>query len=627
MNKTFSEKSVPWLLVGILIIAGVLMLKVSAGDSAIVDEIAHMPAGYGYVHNFDYRLNPEHPPLLKALAMLPVLSLNPVFPTDIKAWTTDVNGQWDMGRAFLYQSGNNPAELIRVARYFPIFLTLLATLLVYLLAARLFGHVWALWPTLLFALSPTILAHGHYVTTDIAATFGVLLGTMAFWGYIYSPSKKTIILAGLAFGVAELCKFSTVLLIPYFAALAIIWALVLAWGNELPGAKKVSVFSRLAFKKLGGTIAIIAIGYIFIVYPVYFLFTRNYSLEHQSSDTVYLMSSYGGGPTAPGTMCKLSRCPADLTIWASKHEITRPFAEYSLGVLMTIQRAAGGNSSYFLGDLMKTGSRLYFPLVFSIKETLPAILAILVALSVAFLGIFKAFRDPKERWSRKLLKFLENRFMEFSLLLFVLFYWGWSMKTPLNIGVRHLLPTIPLIYILLTGAWKRWVGDGKKVWKKIFIFILIIWSIAETFSSYPYFLSYFNEVAGGNMNGYRYVTDSNYDWGQDMLRLKDFVDAHPEIQKIAVDYFGGGSPDYSLGNRAVGWGSDKGNPADFGIHWLAVSVNTLEGAFSKLIPDQTREPKDEYSWLAAVRAKDKGLGGIPTPDYRAGTSIFIYKLP
>jgi hypothetical protein len=418
-----------------------------------------------------------------------------------------------------------------------------------------------------------------------------------------------------------------VLLVPYFAALALVWALVLTFGNEIPGAKKISVFFRLALKKLGETIAIISIGYIFVVYPVYFLFTRNYTLEHQASDTAYLMSSYGNGPTAPGAACKLSRCLADLTIWASKNETTRPFAEYALGVLMTIQRAAGGNSSYFLGNLMKTGSRLYFPLVFSVKETLPAMLAILIALVVALTGIIKAFRDLKERWSAKLLKFMENRFVEFSLLLFVLFYWGWSMKTPLNIGVRHLIPTFPLIYILLTGAWKRWVGESGSVWKKILIVVLLFWSIFEVYIAYPYFLSYFNQIADGNMEGYRYVTDSNYDWGQDMLRLRDFVNARQEIQKIAVDYFGGGSPDYYLPGKAVSWSSDKGNPADFDIHWLAISVNTLEGAFSKLIPDQTRELKDEYSWLATVRAKDKGLGGLPVPDYRAGTSIFIYKLP
>ena len=84
-----------------------LMLHASRTDSAIDDELAHIPAGYGYIHNLDYRLNPEHPPLLKALATAPLLFLDPIFPTQNAAWTTAVNGQWDMGREFFYESGND----------------------------------------------------------------------------------------------------------------------------------------------------------------------------------------------------------------------------------------------------------------------------------------------------------------------------------------------------------------------------------------------------------------------------------------------------------------------------------------------------------------------------------------
>ena len=60
-----------------------LMLWASHTDSAIDDELAHIPAGYGYVSQLSYDLNPEHPPLMKALAMLPVMMfVNPTFPTN-----------------------------------------------------------------------------------------------------------------------------------------------------------------------------------------------------------------------------------------------------------------------------------------------------------------------------------------------------------------------------------------------------------------------------------------------------------------------------------------------------------------------------------------------------------------
>ena len=65
----------------IIAIAGVLLFYAAATDSAIFDESAHIPAGYSYVRYLDYRLNPEHPPLLKALAAFPLLFMNLNFPT------------------------------------------------------------------------------------------------------------------------------------------------------------------------------------------------------------------------------------------------------------------------------------------------------------------------------------------------------------------------------------------------------------------------------------------------------------------------------------------------------------------------------------------------------------------
>jgi hypothetical protein len=64
-----------------------------------------------------------------------------------------------------------------------------------------------------------------------------------------------------------------------------------------------------------------------------------------------------------------------------------------------------------------------------------------------------------------------------------------------------------------------------------------------------------------------------------------------------------------------------------GVHWLAVSVNTLEGAIQPLAEGQTRNASDSYSWLTALRPPQPGMGNVPTPDFRIGTSIFVYHLP
>ena len=108
--------------------------------------------------------------------------------------------------------------------------------------------------------------------------------------------------------------------------------------------------------------------------------------------------------------------------------------------------------------------------------------------------------------------------------------------------------------------------------------------------------------------------------------MQAWVNAHPEADKIAVDYFGGGNPKYYLGDKEVDWGSSKGNPADQGIHWLAVSINQLQSATEPLAPGGNRNLADSYSWLTTLRPPAPGMGNVPEPDFRAGTSIFIYHL-
>ncbi len=646
MNLPYIQKSWRYfyfiLLSVICAIAFILMARGAYTDSAIMDELAHIPAGYGYVSEFDFRLNPEHPPLLKALSGIPVLFLRPHFPIEHSSWTTDVNGQWEMGRQFLYESGNDADAIIRASRLAPIFITILLIILIYLWAAELLGFGWALLPAFLFALSPTVLAHGHYVTTDVVAAFGFVISIWQFVKYVMEPTKKRLLMAGLAFGLAQAAKFSNVLLGPYFVILTIIFIL----GKALRARQNNASFGKSilsSLKKQGlGMIAIFIIGYALIIYPMYAIFTVQYPVERQTYDTTTILHNFAGGPTPSGETCEIRRCFADLNIWMTKHAITKPFAEYYLGVLMVLTRSSGGNTGYFFGELSRDGWLAYFPAVYLLKESLPALLLTLIAFLYSAIQILKALFKGRTR----ILDYLAVNFAEFAMVLFIVIYWAYSMKSPLNIGFRHLLPTIPFIYILTASGLKQWIRSAgapqnyavinlvvfwiKKLFaeslKYSFIFLLVLWVLIESLVVSPYFLSYYNQIGGGTNEGYRYVTDSNYDWGQDMLRLKEFVDSHPEIDKIGVDYFGGATPKYYLGEKEENWWSSRGNPINENIHWLAISVNTLEGSFSKLVGSQERNPQDEYRWLEEIRPRDGSLGSVPPPDFRAGTSIFIYKL-
>ena len=64
--------TVPLIVFVLLLIMFITMFTVARGDAGTTDEVAHIPAGYSYDKVQDYRLNPEHPPLAKAIAGLPL---------------------------------------------------------------------------------------------------------------------------------------------------------------------------------------------------------------------------------------------------------------------------------------------------------------------------------------------------------------------------------------------------------------------------------------------------------------------------------------------------------------------------------------------------------------------------
>jgi len=604
------SKSPYFFLILILLASFSLMLSVSKQESAIMDELAHIPAGYSYLRYQDYRLNPEHPPLVKAISAIPLMSMGLSFPIAEPSWTDNVNDQWVAGNQFIYGSGNDADKVIFWARLGPILLTLLLVLLIYVWARELLGDWWGLLPAYLFALSPTVLAHGHYVTTDVGAALGVVLATYFFIKFLLKPTGSHLIFAGLAFGAAQLTKFSTALLIPYFIVLVLVWA-IRDFHIRQAGKKILLNFLSLA--------AIFAIGYV-LVFLVYFAFTLDYPVSRQVSDTSSILNSFK------------NNLFADIDIKMAGDKFARPLAQYLLGVLMAGQRSVGGNTAYFLGGISAVGWWYYFPVVFLLKEPVPSLMLIFIALIFClweFIRYFKArvykLKSLKIK-TKTFFDYLGTHLPEFSMIVFVVFYWLYSMQSKLNIGVRHILPTLPFIYILAASGLKNWAND--KFWKhslKIsLIVVLVFWCLLEAIFAYPFYLSYFNQFGGGVFGGYRYVTDSNYDWGQDLKRLKSFIEAwnmkhEAKIEKIAVDYFGGGDVKYYLGDKLENWWSGKGNPKDIGIEWLAVSVNTLQSALGKPAPGFIRNPDDEYQWLQEVKNPFQ-------PDFKAGTSIFIYHL-
>jgi len=557
------------------------------GDSLTMDEVAHLPAGYAYLTQKDMRLNPEHPPLIKDLAAFPLLFIKGInFPSEIGAWKTDVNGQWDFGFYFLYHSGNPADKMIFWGRIPMILVLILLGFYIFKITKEFFGDKIALLSLFLFSFSPTFLAHGRLVTTDVGAATGVFIATYYFLRALQNFTKKNMILAGISFGLAELLKFSVILLIPFFAILVLAWSI--AHSENRQSFVKNLILNTSYF------ILILIIGYL-LIGLVYQYHVWNYPKDRQVRDAKVFLSAYPDFIKNP-------------LVWAADKPILRPYAQYLTGLLMVFHRAAFGNTTYFLGEVSNLGWKNYFPTVYLIKE--PLTLHILTILAL----LYAAWLIKKPFWQntyQRVRDWIKTHFPEFAMLCFIGVYWVVSLISSLNIGVRHLLPVFPFTIILVSIATVNWLKPPFLTLKYTFLAGLLLWQAISIISIYPHFLAYFNELAGGPNSGYIYTVDSNLDWGQDLKRLKNWVD-EKGIDKIYVDYFGGSDAQYYLKEKFREWHGNF-NPKELPKgSYLAVSATFLQGGRGTPVAG-FNQPYGYYNWLDTYK-----------PVAKIGYSIFVY---
>ena len=179
--------------------------------------------------------------------------------------------------------------------------------------------------------------------------------------------------------------------------------------------------------------------------------------------------------------------------------------------------------AYLLGEIRKDGFWLYFPIAFLAKTPLPTLLLIFIA------TLHLAFAKRRER----AIVFLLVPVVVF----FVIAVWS-----HINIGIRHILPIYPFLFVWLGGVVSLlWKTNTR--WAKLSVCLLAVWLFGSTINAYPDYLAFFNEVAGGAKNGHNILVDSNLDWGQDLKGLKTWMTQN-NVEKIQLAYFGTANPNY-----------------------------------------------------------------------------------
>jgi len=590
-----NNKTTNILTIGLLILMLGLAFFSIKNKANTMDELAHTPAGYSYIIKKDMRLNPENPPLLKDLAGLSVwlgskITKTPIyFPDHVKSWQEDLNGQWDFGRELLFRNNNDADNIIFFARLPMLLIMLVLGWYVFRWAREAYGNKAGLLALFFYSLSPTFLAHSGLVTTDVGAAAAFFIAIYYLVKWLEKPNRKNMVIAGLVFGLALLTKFSLVLLIPYFIFIVFVWALL---RSDLKSRDLTDLSGRFRFLgrtlKFGLGLALIGLIGMALVWPVYQFHTWNYPVERQLADAEANLKTYG------------DRWMAEPVIWMSDKPILRPYGQFFTGLLMVIQRAAGGNTTYFLNQISNQSWPYYFPIVFLIK--VPLAFLILILLAISRLNIKT---DSQNQTLVRLTKF--------SLISFLILYWFISVRSNLNIGVRHILPTFPILYVLVSGQIAKVLEKDKK-FIKILVIILLLWYGFGAINAFPNFLSYFNELIGGSSQGYKYVTDSNLDWGQDLKQLAQYVKEN-NIEMIYIDYFGGDDLDYRFGEKYQPWWGDR-NPDDLPSNgWLAVSATLAQGGRGKAVHGYNKKT-GYYNWLNQYE-----------PVKIINNSIFIYQIP
>jgi hypothetical protein len=604
-------------------------------DSAIFDEDAHIPAGYSYVRFHDMRLNPEHPPLIKDLAGIFILPLNPKMDLSKNYWMTDINGQWDAGHDLLWQEGNDADQIIFWGRLPIVILSLIFGLFIFKWVREYSGIIAGLFALVLYSFDPNILGHNHFVTTDLAIAGFMMLSFYYFLRFIKYPTWKNAAVGGIFLGLVQLAKFSSLMLFPVFG-LALLFH---------PFIKKIEVNGwKNRLKTLGEYLGKGAVAFavsLILVWGVYFVNIYDMPKEKLAETIEYYFPHDDISQRAVLTNKFL--------LILDKNNVTKPLSEYILGIAMVFKRVGGGNGAYFMGQVSGKSFPAYFPTVFLIKEPLPNLLfmfsAILISLAAFIKFIVSAFRRPLKNVWEDVIHHLRVNVTSVSLAAFIILYSYISVTGNLNIGFRHLFPILPFIYILTAKVifdfWKKLHSRKNKIIFGSILSILVLLLVSNTIFAYPAYMSYFNQTVGGPKNGYRYVTDSNADWGQDLKKLKAWTNEYDSkcshncytsgpayvacpkycvfdktnssgrgklisIDRIHLNYFGGADIKYYFGNFAVDWW-DSRRPLESG--WYAISTNYLMGS----LYDKEKKDSESYRWIENIK-----------PVAQVGTSIFVY---
>jgi Dolichyl-phosphate-mannose-protein mannosyltransferase len=639
------------LALGLAALFALLALSAAAGSSATYDEPTHLAAGYSYWRFGDFRLNPEHPPLVKLLAALPLLAQDP-WPSASegsrsraeleRTWELaprQIDAQWIFAHELFYGVSDaglarlgaarsadvdpleppapadrlhDPTAVFHAARVPMVALALLLLAAVFAWARELWGAGGALLALALAAFDPNLLAHAPLVTTDVGLTLFAFAAVYFLWRTRRRPSLGNALGLLASVALAFVTKDSAIVFAPILVLLALVPR---GAGKSGGGARPLRLLALVALAGLAAWVGVWAIYGFRYAALASGQGGELLDLDAKLRRTAAFQELIDRWPDGPPDSEVARVAPtvdlglAGRTIAAASAHRLLPEA-YLYG-LAYARLQAQARWSFLRGERSLLGFRTFFPWAFLLKTPLVTLLALAAALIAAAWGERRG-----HPWPRAALVFL---------LLPAVAYFAVSVASRLNIGQRHLLPVYPFLYVLCGGLVPTVRWRGKRVRALAGVAVVAVGSSLVFFPPwrptlvYPHYLAYFNEIAGGPRYGYRSLADSNLDWGQDLGRLARWLDAHGVREPIDLCYFGMADPRaYGIRHVKLPGGylleppRGAGETFDRAIRpaYLAISATAYDGVYMS--------PELHAAWRRFLAGAER-VGTV-------GHSIFIYRL-
>ena len=552
-----------------------LMVRPVLEESSTADETVFLGAGYSYWLGHRYYLNCEHPPLMQLWSALPLLCQNIETPphtafyfdcqhplTETRTWdgrTVSFDSIFRDGidsyyypfaesRRFgdwlVYGGKNDATRVLFSGRLMQILITLTVGLVVFGWARSLAGNVGGLLALITWGFNPVALAFGHLVGTDPGITLFLVLTVWMWSRFLENPNGRHAVFAGLALAAALLTKFSAIVLLP---TIILLWAI--AWWQH----RKDTQHQSWLKKSMVGMVVCVVVAWA-LVWLVYF-------------------PMWAPPPAIDVARAELLGVPH---WWRFCHWALIP-REYFKGLGIVFAHSKAGHPAYLLGSWSVLGWWYYFPAALFFKTPL----ALLLLIGLAFILAGKQVRG--------------STLAKLAPAVAVVVYLAIAMTSHINIGIRHVLPVYALFAVMI-GVWCGSAGARIRLVACGFAGALVIVALLAQ----PYYLEYFNEYCGGAADGYKYLVDSNLDWGQDALRLKQFVDRH-RIDHVYLDatYSAITGKYYKMNQTTV----DGASARSLTNAWLVVSGSRLV--------------QPEWNWLRERYS----------PSATLANSTFIYQIP